>query len=108
MIPWVLMSSLSRHPRDSCLLHEDSSTALGMTASFFQCSPPRSASRNRKTSRTRSSQTRVETLLSGGIDDDVNAVLHQLMKLVAGAGFEPAVRRLPDYEPDERARPVML
>jgi hypothetical protein len=28
--------------------------------------------------------------------------------LVAGAGFEPAVRQLPDYEPSGKGKPVMV
>ena len=34
--------------------------------------------------------------------------VEQGLKVVAGAGFEPAVRQSPDYEPDERLRPVSL
>ena len=29
-------------------------------------------------------------------------------KVVAGVGFEPTIRRSPDYEPDERIKPVSL
>ena len=37
--------------------------------------------------------------------DDINAISHRdlLRKLVAGAGFEPAIRQLPDYEPDRKS-----
>jgi hypothetical protein len=39
---------------------------------------------------------------------DVNAMnVRTERKLVAGVGFEPAVRRLPDYEPGFRLRPVI-
>jgi len=38
--------------------------------------------------------------------NDVNAITHRGGKLVAGAGFEPAIRQLPDYEP-LRGRPVI-
>ena len=41
--------------------------------------------------------------------DNVNAIKHRGLpeKLVAGAGFEPAVPQQPDYEPN-RDRPVIL
>jgi len=32
--------------------------------------------------------------------------LFRPFKLVAGAGFEPTIRRLPDYEPDGFGKPV--
>jgi plasmid stabilization system protein ParE len=37
-----------------------------------------------------------------------NAAAAERLGLVAGAGFEPAIRRSPDYEPDERTKPVSL
>jgi len=30
------------------------------------------------------------------------------LEVVAGAGFEPAIRRLPDYEPDGGVKPIIL
>jgi len=41
-----------------------------------------------------------------GILNHVDAI--HFKEVVAGAGFEPAIPRLRDYEPDGRARPVIL